>query len=158
MGLKGWGTSLLLLAGYPLASRYALSRGWGSAWLGSLLPVLVYLFLLILFADTLRVGRVPMISRFAQMEQGELTEELSIYTRRLTAIWCVFFAGMAVLTMGLAAWAAPEVWFMHTFFVSYLLIAVLFLGEFAYRRWRYPQYRHASPLQLLRNIRKHGLH
>jgi hypothetical protein len=41
--------------------------------------------------------------------------------------------------------------------VNYLLVAALFLGELAYRRVRFPRYRHASPLQLLRNVRRSGL-
>jgi len=157
MGWKAWGSALLLLVGYPLASRYALSHGWSGAQLATLLPVLVYCALFTLFAGTLRPGCDPMISRFARMEQGELSAELRMYTRRLTAIWCVFFAGMAGLALGLAVWAPLQVWFLHTYFFSYLLIAMLFLGEFAYRRWRYPHYRHASPWQLLRNILSHGL-
>jgi uncharacterized membrane protein len=157
MGWKAGWSALLLLVVYPLASRYALSHGWNGAWLATLLPVLVYCALLVFFADTLRPGRVPLISRFAQMEQGELSAELRIYTRRLTVIWCVFFAAMAGLAMGLAAWAPLQVWSLHTFFFSYLLIAMLFLGEYIYRRWRYPHYRHASPWQLLQNIRRHGL-
>jgi uncharacterized membrane protein len=157
MRLKVWGSALLLLAAYPLASRYVLSHGWNGAWLSTLLPVLVYCALFVLFASTLRQGRDPMISRFARIEQGELTAELRAYTRRLTVIWCVFFAGMAGLALGLAVWAPLQVWFLHTYFFSYFLIALLFLGEFAYRRWRYPHYRHASPWQLLRNILNHGL-
>jgi uncharacterized membrane protein len=157
MGWKAWGPALLLLVAYPLASRYALSQGWSGAWLATLPPVLVYCALLVFFAATLRPGRVPLISRFAQMEQGELSAELHTYTRRLTIIWCVFFAAMAGLAMGLAAWAPLRIWSLHTFFFSYLLIAMLFFGEYLYRRWRYPHYRHASPWTLLSNIRRHGL-
>src|SRR5664279_3711525 len=104
MSWKAWGSALLLLAAYPLASRYVLSHGWNGAWLATLLPVLVYCALFVLFASTLRPGRDPMISRFARIEQGELTAELRAYTRRLTVIWCVFFAGMAGLALGLAVW------------------------------------------------------
>lgn len=158
MAFKAWGTALLLLVIYPVASRYALSQGWGGAHLITLLPVLAYCALFILFASTLRPEHTPMISRFAQLEQGTLSTELRIYTRRLTVIWCAFFVAMAVLALVLAAWASERVWFLHTFVISYLLVALLFLGEFAYRRWRYPHYRHAAPWQLLRNILQRGLH
>lgn len=157
MGLKVWATLFLVLAGYPLASRYILSHGWAVGRLSFLLPVIVYCALFALFAGTLRSGRMPMISRFARMEQGELNEELSAYTRRLTAIWSAFFLGMAALAAGLAAWAPLQVWYLHTFFFSYVLIAALFLGEYVYRRWRYPNYRHAPPWELLRNVIKQGL-
>lgn len=157
MGWRAWAPALVLLVGYPLASRHALTLELRGAWLATLPPVLVYSALLGVFANTLRPGRVPLISRFAQIEQGELSAELRTYTRRLTLIWCVFFAAMAALALGLAAWAPPAVWSLHTFFVSYLLIALLFLGEYGYRRWRYPHYRHASPWALLRNIHRRGL-
>jgi len=157
MALKAWVGALLLLVGYPLASRYALSQGWGSAQSATVLPVLAYCVLFILFASTLRPGRSPLISRFAQMEQGELTAELLTYTRRLTLVWSIFFVSMAGLALGLAAWAPVRIWFLHTFVISYLMIALLFFGEYAYRRWRYPHYRHANPWQLLRNIFNHGL-
>lgn len=157
MGWKAGWSALMVGVGYPLASRYALDHGWRGAWLATQLPVLVYCALLLFFASTLRPGRVPLISRFARMEQGELSAELHAYTRRLTLVWCVFFAAMAGLAMGVAAWAPLWVWSLHTFFFSYLLIAMLFLGEYVYRRWRYPHYRHASPWTLLRNVLNHGL-
>ncbi len=157
MGLRVGVTVFLVLVVYPLASRYLLSHGWAAGQLSFVLPVVVYCALFAVFAGTLRPGRTPMISRFARMEQGELNEELSAYTRRLTAVWSAFFLGMAALAAGLAAWAPLQVWYVHTFFVSYALIAALFLGEYLYRRWRYPNYRHAPPWELLRNVIKQGL-
>lgn len=149
--------AILVFVAYPLASRHANNHGWSGAWLTTLLPVFVHGALFVLFTATLRPGRTPMISRFAQLEQGELSVELCTYTRRLTIIWCVFFAAMSVLALWLALWASVEVWFLHTSVTSYLLIAILFFGEYLYRRWRYPHYSHASPWQLFRNIRRHGL-
>lgn len=157
MALKVGITVFLLLVAYPLASRYLLAQGWAAGYLSYVLPVIAYCALFTLFANTLRPGRQPMISRFAHMEQGDLNEELSLYTRRLTLIWSAFFLGMAALAAGLAAWAPLRVWYLHTFFFSYVLIAALFLGEYAYRRWRYPHYRHAPPWELLRNVIKQGL-
>lgn len=157
MGWKAWGAGLVLFVGYPLASRYVISHELSGAWIATLLPVFIHCALFMLFAATLRPGRIPLISRFAQIEQGELSAELRTYTRRLTVIWCAFFAAMAALALGLAAWAPVDFWFLHTSVTSYLLIAMLFLGEYLYRRWRYPHYSHASPWQLLRNIRRHGL-
>lgn len=157
MSWKAWGVGLVLFVGYPLASRYAVSHEWNGAWIATLLPVSIHCSLLVLFAATLRRGRIPLISRFAEIEQGELSAELRTYTRRLTVIWCVFFATMAALALGLAVWAPMDVWFLHTSVTGHLLIAMLFLGEYLYRRRRYPHYSHASPWQLLRNIRRHGL-
>jgi uncharacterized membrane protein len=46
---------------------------------------------------------------------------------------------------------------VFTNFLNYLLVAGLFLGEFLYRRVRFRNYRHQSPLQLLRNVRRTSL-
>lgn len=157
MTLKFWASLFLIMVAYPLASRYFLAHELAGARLATALPVLAYCALFALFAATLRPGRTPMISRFARLEQGELSPELAAYTRRLTVIWCAFFALMAATALGLAAWAPLHVWYLHTFVISYLLIAALFVGEYGYRRWRYPHYRHAPPWQLLRNVLKQGL-
>src|SRR5216684_8049205 len=50
-------------------------------------PIVLNLALCALFANTLRAGREPMITRFARFERGDLPADLGIYTRRLTQIW-----------------------------------------------------------------------
>ncbi len=152
-----WFPLLLLLVLYPLASHFAIAQHWAASWLFYVPPILIYLALLTVFGVTLRAGREPLIARFARVEQGTLTPELVRYTRCLTMLWCGFFALMAVASAGLAAWASLSLWSLFTHLVSYLLLASLFIGEVGYRRWRFPQYQHASPWQLLKNIRAAGL-
>jgi uncharacterized membrane protein len=115
-------------------------------------PIAINLALCGLFGRTLAAGRVPLIARFAVLEQGSLTEELATYTRRLTWLWTLLFAGAALCSLLLAASGNRDAWSLFTNLVNYLLVAALFLGEFAYRRLRYRNYRHQSPLQLLRNV------
>jgi uncharacterized membrane protein len=43
-------------------------------------------------------------------------------------------------------------WLAFTAAGGYLLVAGLFLGEWVYRRRRFRQYRHASPLALVRHV------
>ena len=126
-------------------------------WLLYLAPIAINLALCWLFGRTLMHGRVPLIARFALMEQGTLTEELAAYTRRLTWLWTLLFAGAALASLLLALSGNRDAWSLFTNLVNYLLVAALFLGEFAYRRLHYRNYRHQSPLQLLRNVRKTNL-
>jgi uncharacterized membrane protein len=107
-------------------------------------PVVIYLALAAWFGRTLLPGRQPLISGFARLERGELEPDLARYTRLLTAIWSAFFAAMAVASLALALLADAETWSLFTNGVNYLLMALLFFGEYAYRRLRYSQYRHAS--------------
>jgi uncharacterized membrane protein len=162
---------LAALLGYVLASLYIrhavrwlvppLAAGClylvHAPWLLYVPPVAINLALCWLFGRTLVRGRVPLIARFAMMEQGTLTDELAAYTRTLTWLWTLLFAGAAAASVLLALSGERDAWSIFTNFVNYLLVAGLFLGEFVYRKLRYRSYRHQSPLQLLRNVRRTNL-
>ena len=122
-------------------------------WLLFVPPILINAMLAWLFGRTLVRGRVPLIARFALMEQGTLSAELAAYTRMLTRLWTLLFIAAALLSLALALSGHRDAWSLFTNFVNYLLVAALFLGEFVYRRLRFRNYRHHSPLQLLRNVR-----
>lgn len=115
-------------------------------------PVIINMLGCIMFALSLRQGREPVISRIARLERGELPAELGSYTRRLTWIWTVFFALMTLLSVLLAVAAPLVVWSWFANLINYLLVGILFFGEFVYRRIRYRNYHHASPFQVIRSI------
>src|SRR2546421_138234 len=77
-----------------------------------------------------------------------LGPDLARYTRRLTAVWVAFFVGAAAVSALLAVWATPVVWGWFVAVGNHVAVALLFMGEYLFRRWRFPQYRHASPLAL----------
>lgn len=122
-------------------------------WLLFIPPILINLALAWLFGRTLVRGRTPLIARFAMMEQGTLSAELVAYTRTLTWLWTLLFVAAAAVSLALALSGHRDAWSVFTNFLNYVLVAALFLGEFAYRRLRFRNYRHHSPLQLLRNVR-----
>lgn len=120
-------------------------------------PVLINMALAIVFGSSLRASREAVITTFARMEHAELPPELALYTRRLTLLWAALFAVMAAVALALALGGSLATWSTFTNVVSYLLVAALFAGEHAYRRWRFHQYRHATLLELVRNVRNAGL-
>lgn len=120
-------------------------------------PVLINAALAAVFAASLRGPAQPVITRFARLEHDPLPEELALYTRRLTLAWALLFAGMGAAGAALAALGSLQAWSTFTNVVCYLLVAALFTGEHAYRRWRYRRYRHATLLELARNVRRAGL-
>lgn len=122
-------------------------------WLLYVPPVMINLALCWLFGRTLVKGRVPLIARFAMIEQGTLAAELERYTRTLTWTWTLLFAAAALTSALLALSGSRDAWSLFTNFLNYLAVALLFLGEYLYRRVRWRHYRHHSPLQLLRNVR-----
>ena len=116
-------------------------------------PVAIYLALCAMFASTLRRGDEPLVSRFARLEHGgELPPDLVRYMRTLTALWVLFFAAMAAISLGLALRGRIETWSLFTNFVSYALVAGCFLGEYLYRRWRYRNYPHVGFVDFLRGL------
>ena len=123
-------------------------------WLLFVPPIVINLALAWLFGRTLLRGRVPLISRFALMEQATLSPEVAAYTRLLTWLWTALFVGAAAISFVLALSGHHDAWSLFTNLINYLLVGALFLGEFAYRRVRFRNYRHHSPLQLLRNVRR----
>ena len=111
-------------------------------------PVALNLGLAALFARTLKSGHEPLISTFARFERGTLEPDLVRYTRKLTSIWVAFFIGAAVVSVLLAFWAPPVIWGWFTAVGNQIAVALLFIGEYLFRRWRFPQYPHASPLAI----------
>lgn len=85
------------------------------------IPPLVLLWLAFFFGRTLRAGATPLIERIARHSNPNLPAKLCRYTRRLTALWCVYFAVAAVLTattnmayaqLSLAVWTGTAVLFV----------------------------------------------
>jgi uncharacterized membrane protein len=141
----------------PVAAAAAFVALPDARWLLFIPPVALNLALCWLFGRTLVRGRVPIIARFAMMEQSVLTPELAAYTRALTRVWTLLFAACAAASAGLALSGNRDAWSLFTNLLNYLLVAGLFLGEFAYRRLRYRGYRHQSPWKLARNIGRTNL-
>jgi uncharacterized membrane protein len=141
----------------PVGAGILLVAAPGADWLLYVPPVAINLALCWLFGRTLAHGRGPLIARFAMMEQGTLSPELASYTRTLTWLWTLLFAGAAAASLLLALSGNRDAWSLFTNLLNYLLVVALFLGEFAYRRLRFRSYQHQSPLQLLRNVRRTNL-
>jgi uncharacterized membrane protein len=138
-------------AGVPLAAALLAPLAW--IHVETLLrvpPVIIYAALAAWFGRTLLPGRQPLISAVARLERGQLEPELASYTRGLTAVWSAFFAVMAVASAALAALADAATWSLATNGVNYLLMALLFFGEYVYRRVRYSRYPHASLARMIR--------
>jgi len=121
-------------------------------------PVAINAALAAFFGASLRAGREPLINIFARHEQGgHLPADLERHARLVTWLWTLLLAAMATLALALALWAPLELWSLFANVGIYVLIAALFIGEYAYRRLRFRQYRHATLAGLLRNVRSVNL-
>jgi uncharacterized membrane protein len=97
-----------------------------------LYPVVVNAALLAAFGYSL--GKPPsMVERLARLRESDLPPAAIGYTRRVTQVWCVFFAFNGAIAMGTALYASEAVWSLYTGVVSYLLMGLLFGGEYLLR-------------------------
>src|SRR2546421_5936938 len=106
-------------------------------------PVIINLALAVWFGRTLAPGEEPMISWFARLARGtELPPDLARYTRRSTVMWTAFFVSTAAAAAALAVPATPRTWALFANGIDYLVVGVLFVGEYVFRRLRYPHHAH----------------
>jgi uncharacterized membrane protein len=97
-----------------------------------LYPVLVSATLLLVFGVSL--ARPPtVIERIARLAQPALPPEGVAYTRRVTIAWCVFFVANGAAALATALWASDELWLAYNGFVAYLLMGLMFAGEWLVR-------------------------
>lgn len=144
-----WLAALLLLAAAARlpamkvspAARWsaagALLLAGGAVWANALLPlklypVLVNAALLAAFAYSL-ASPMSMVERFARMSEPNLPPAAVAYTRTVTKVWCGFFVANGLAALGTALWATPDVWSLYNGVIAYLLMGVLFAGEYLVR-------------------------
>jgi uncharacterized membrane protein len=145
-----WGLAgFALLAAAPLvADAEALLK---------LPPVAINLALAVWFGRTLAPGEEPMISWFARLVRGtDLAPDLARYTRYSTVVWTAFFVSMAAAAAALALLAAPETWSLFANGIDYLLVGVLFVGEYVFRRLRYRHHEHRALIDVVRTVARAG--
>ncbi|MDB5050198.1 MAG: hypothetical protein JWO30_3269 [Fibrobacteres bacterium] len=115
-----------------IAGAGALAWIWGEA---SVLyyPVAVNLSLLLVFGLSLWIPPT-VIERLARFRHPDLDEHGVRYTRRVTQVWCGFFALNACAAAATALSGNPGLWAFYNGFLAYLLMGVLFAGEWLVRR------------------------
>ena len=115
---------------------------WGNALLPlKLYPVLVNATLLGAFGYSL-VYPPSMIERLARMREPDLPAAAVGYTRRVTGVWCIFFGVNGAIALLTALWASAAVWSLYNGVIAYLLMGLLFVGEYCVR-WNFKRGHHA---------------
>jgi uncharacterized membrane protein len=108
------------------------------ALLSSAVPhALIYLALLGVFAASLAPGRSAIITVLAQKVRGELPSSVVLYTRRITMVWCGFFAAQLLGSALLFLFAPFATWSLFVNVLDLPLIGAMFTVEFFYRQWRH---------------------
>ncbi|MCL7714684.1 hypothetical protein [Stenotrophomonas mori] len=98
-----------------------------------LYPVLVNAVLLLVFGGSLRFGP-PVVERLARLQEPDLPAFAVVHTRRVTQVWCVFFVFNGSVALMTALWASDRVWALYNGVLAYVMMGVLFAGEWLVRR------------------------
>ena len=96
----------------------------------------LYLGLAALFGTSLLPGRTPLVTAMAQEVEPRLTLRMRTYTRQVTWLWTLYGPVQIAVSLLLLALAPLRVWSLFINLLDLPLLACVFLGEFAVRRWR----------------------
>jgi len=95
-------------------------------------PVIANLAVLLLFSWSL-YSPPSLIERIARIQHPDLPSEGIVYTRRVTQVWCLFFIFNGAVALVTALWGSFEIWSLYNGLIAYLLMGILFAGEYIVR-------------------------
>ncbi len=98
-----------------------------------LYPAIVNLGMLVIFASSL-YWPPPIIERFARIMDKNFPDEAMPYARKVTIAWSLFFLLNGLAAVWTTFFASQKVWAAYNGFISYLLIGLMFAGEFIVRK------------------------
>jgi uncharacterized membrane protein len=99
-----------------------------------LYPAAVTAGVLLLFAASLYTPP-SMIERFARLQHPDLPPEGVRYTRKVTQVWCAFLTLNSLIALYTGLFSSREVWSLYNGLIAYMLMGVLFAGEWLVRKY-----------------------
>lgn len=132
---------------------------WGElernfSWVCFLQHAGTYAMLAAAFGVTLTGGRKAMCSRFAEAVHGHLAPDLARYTRQITLAWMLFFVAVSLVSGILFFFSSIEIWSIFANFLSFPLIALMFVAEYLVRLCTLPHLEKHSIMDGIRACRK----
>jgi len=109
------------------------------------------------FARSLANGAEPIVNRFMRLEMGTVPERAARYGRRLTAIWAVLLAAMAVESLVLSFVADLATWSWLVNVANPVALAIFFVAQHLYGDRFLPEHRRASPLTTVKAMLHPGV-
>lgn len=97
-------------------------------------PVLINLCMLFTFAYTV-VYPPSMIERFARIANPNLPDQAISYTRKVTLVWCAFFALNAAFSAYTAVFFSLKAWSLYNGLIAYGFVGLIFIVEYPVRLW-----------------------
>lgn len=104
------------------------------------------------FGSTLRAGRQPLIVTVALAARPATPDYLLRYSRSLTLFWTWLFVAIAAWDLALALLAPRAAWSAMANCGNYLVIGLVVVGEYLFRRLRFRDYEHPGFAEYLRIV------
>ena len=104
-----------------------------SEYLLRLYPAFVNLGMLVLFAASLKFPP-SIIESFARISTPNLSDAGVRYTHIVTYVWCAFFIINGLISVYTAYYSTQAIWALYNGLIAYVLIGVLFAGEWIVRQ------------------------
>ncbi|HYP86250.1 hypothetical protein [Variovorax sp.] len=101
------------------------------------------------FTSTLRPGRVSLIGEFARRIHP-LSAEQRLYTAKVTRLWALYFALMALASVSTYLILPFEAWSLLANVLTPLCVVALFLGEHFARYRLHPEFERSRLVDVLR--------
>lgn len=96
-------------------------------------PVIVSAVFFTVFFKSLYAPQ-SFVEKLARLKNPDLPPKGVAYTRNVTKAWCFFLALNGLTAAGLALWASTELWALYTGVIAYILMGLIFGGEWLIRR------------------------
>lgn len=114
------------------------------------------LFLAFGFGSTLRRGHTALITTLAaRVHRNILTPAMTVYTRKVTLAWTLYFVGMAIVSLALFALADFDTWAVFANLLTPLAVVLMFGAEYLLRYRLHPEFERTSVADAIRSYR-HG--
>ena len=95
-------------------------------------PPCCNLFYFLLFFVSL-FTKETVVQKIAKVLEGELSDEMMIYTRKLTYIWCIFTFFNFLISVA-TIFLSDKIWVLYNGCISYIIMGIIFVSEFIYRK------------------------
>lgn len=82
---------------------------------------------------TVSLFRTPLVEVFARRMGEKLDEKGVAYCRKVTIAWVIFLSLHLVVTVW-TVFLSPEAWVLYNGCIAYLLMGLMFAGEFIIRK------------------------
>lgn len=145
-----WRALAALLALALVASAY-----FANHYLVWLLPSFVYLWLAGVFGYTLWAPP-SLCERLVRLQFPEFEPGIAEYLREVTWVWMLFFALNVPVCALLPFLAGQAAWTLYTGVLVYALMSLLAIGEWFYRRRRFPDLEIPPMMETIQVFAQHG--